>query len=175
MTRAGAWLGVAGGLVAAAGSPLPYLTLRFGSLNEAPETLIVWDATVGKVYLAAGIVMLLASVAAMGARSASVPRMAGTVVLIAAAAALAAGAGNVIGFAEDERDAYLAEAAGQLDLPPGQVAEALDEAGVTVSGPGIGVWVSLAGALLGLAGGFLLGGGREAGAPESPAPPQPAG
>jgi hypothetical protein len=141
---AGPGLAAVGGLLVAVGSFLTWATLTidatsFGGQKES-QSVQGFDASDGKISLAIGVILIVAGLIAMRSKAAGGRRGMGVLAIIGGLAAIALGIFEVMDIKND-LDALVTG----LGLPDG----------VASHSTGIGLWIIIAGGVLGLVGGVM--------------------
>jgi hypothetical protein len=156
-----------GGLLVVVGSFLTWATLTidatsFGGQKES-QSVQGFDASDGKISLAIGVILIVAGLVAMRSKAAGGRRGMGILAIVGGLAAIGLGIFEVMDIKND-LDALVSG----LGLPDGVASHSI----------GIGLWIIIAGGLIGLVGGVLSMTSAKAmpaaaGTGFTPAPPAP--
>jgi hypothetical protein len=169
-----AGLTVLGGAAMVVGALLSFAEIGAGELSVPAQSVGVLDTPDGRWFLGVGIGLLVLG-AFLWLATSAVPRQVAAVLIIAGAAFRLYAAIVLITGIEDEGLDAIAEAgaARASGISVAQVRAALDQLNVTID-PGIGLYMVIAGAALGLIGGILALLSRTPTRTEAvPAPPPP--
>lgn len=166
---------VLGGVAMALGAVLTFAKLDVGQLPIDARSIGGLDTPDGKLFLGVGIALVVLGGLMWIATSAALRRVAAVLAILGAAFMLYAAIIDITGIEDESLDAIAeAGAATTPGVSVEQVRAALEQFNVSID-PGIGLYIVLAGAALGVIGGVLglLAKRPEPILPASPLPPGP--
>lgn len=172
---ASAGITVLGGVAMAIGAVLTFAKLDVGQLPIDARSIGGLDTPDGKLFLGVGIALVVLGGLMWIATSAALRRVAAVLAILGAAFMGYAAIVDVTGIEDESLDAIAeAGAATTPGVSVEQVRAALEQFNVSID-PGIGLYVVLAGAALGVIGGVLglLAKRPEPALPAAPPPPGP--
>ena len=166
---------VVGGVAMALGAVLTFAKLDVGQLPIDARSIGGLDTPDGKLFLGVGIALVVLGGLMWIATSAALRRVAAVLAILGAAFMLYAAIVDITGIEDESLDAIAeAGAATTPGVTVEQVRAALEQFNVSIK-PGIGLYIVLAGAALGVIGGVLalLAKRPEPALPAAPPPPGP--
>jgi hypothetical protein len=166
---------VVGGVAMALGAVLTFAKLDVGQLPIDARSIGGLDTSDGKLFLGVGIALVVLGGLMWIATSAALRRVAAVLAILGAAFMLYAAIIDITGIEDESLDAIAeAGAAATPGVSVEQVRAALEQFNVSID-PGIGLYIVLAGAALGVIGGVLglLAKRPEPMLPAAPPPPGP--
>lgn len=166
---------VLGGVAMALGAVLTFAKLDVGQLPIDARSIGGLDTPDGKLFLGVGIALVVLGGVMWIATSAALRRVAAVLAILGAAFMLYAAIVDITGIEDESLDAIAeAGAATTPGVSVEQVRAALEQFNVSIK-PGIGLYIVLAGAALGVIGGVLalLAKRPEPALPAAPPPPGP--
>lgn len=166
---------VVGGVAMALGAVLTFAKLDVGQLPIDARSIGGLDTPDGKLFLGVGIALVVLGGLMWIATSAALRRVAAVLAVLGAAFMLYAAIVDITGIEDESLDAIAeAGAATTPGVTVEQVRAALEQFNVSIK-PGIGLYIVLAGAALGVIGGVLalLAKRPEPALPAAPPPPGP--
>lgn len=172
---ASAGITVLGGVAMALGAVLTFAKLDVGQLPIDARSIGGLDTPDGKLFLGVGIALVVLGGLMWIATSAALRRVAAVLAILGAAFMLYAAIVDITGIEDESLDAIAeAGAATTPGVTVEQVRAALEQFNVSIK-PGIGLYIVLAGAALGVIGGVLalLAKRPEPALPAAPPPPGP--
>lgn len=172
---ASAGITVLGGVAMALGAVLTFAKLDVGQLPIDARSIGGLDTPDGKLFLGVGIALVVLGGLMWVATSAALRRVAAVLAILGAAFMLYAAIVDITGIEDESLDAIAeAGAATTPGVTVEQVRAALEQFNVSIK-PGIGLYIVLAGAALGVIGGVLalLVKRPEPALPAAPPPPGP--
>jgi hypothetical protein len=172
---ASAGITVLGGVAMALGAVLTFAKLDVGQLPIDARSIGGLDTPDGKLFLGVGIALVVLGGLMWVATSAALRRVAAVLAILGAAFMLYAAIVDITGIEDESLDAIAeAGAATTPGVTVEQVRAALEQFNVSIK-PGIGLYIVLAGAALGVIGGVLalLAKRPEPALPAAPPPPGP--
>lgn len=172
---ASAGITILGGVAMAIGAVLTFAKLDVGQLPIDARSIGGLDTPDGKLFLGVGIALVVLGGLMWIATSAALRRVAAVLAILGAAFMGYAAIVDVTGIEDESLDAIAeAGAATTPGVSVEQVRAALEQFNVSID-PGIGLYVVLAGAALGVIGGVLglLAKRPEPALPAAPPPPGP--
>lgn len=170
-----AGLMVLGGVAMALGAVLTFAKLDVGELPIDARSIGGLDTPDGKLFLIVGIALVVLGGLMWIATSAALRRVAAVLAILGAGFMLYAAIVDITGIEDESLDAIAeAGAATTPGVSVEQVRAALEQFNVSIS-PGIGLYIVLAGAALGVISGVLalLAKRPEPALPAAPPPPGP--
>lgn len=172
---ASAGITVLGGVAMALGAVLTFAKVDVGQLPIDARSIGGLDTPDGKLFLGVGIALVVLGGLMWIATSAALRRVAAVLAILGAAFMLYAAIVDITGIEDESLDAIAeAGAATTPGVTVEQVRAALEQFNVSIK-PGIGLYIVLAGAALGVIGGVLalLAKRPEPALPAAPPPPGP--
>jgi hypothetical protein len=172
---ASAAITVLGGVAMALGAVLTFAELDVGQLPIDARSIGGLDTPDGKLFLGVGIALVVLGGLMWIATSAALRRVAAVLAVLGAGFMLYAAIVDITGIEDESLDAIAeAGAATTPGVSVEQVRAALEQFNVSIK-PGIGLYIVLAGAALGVIGGVLalLAKRPEPALPAAPPPPGP--
>jgi len=166
---------VVGGLAMALGAVLTFAKLDVGQLPIDARSIGGLDTSDGKLFLGVGIALVVLGGLMWIATSAALRRVAAVLAILGSAFMLYAAIIDITGIEDESLDAIAeAGAATTPGVSVEQVRAALEQFNVSID-PGIGLYIVLGGAALGVIGGVLglLAKRPEPMLPAAPPPPGP--
>lgn len=163
---------ILGGAAMAIGTFLSFAEFHGGRSAISSQSFRLLDVSDGKWFLSVGIVLLVAGVVLWVATSERLLRGAAIVAFLGGGMMLYGAINDIVGIEDDILQAYAERAAELSGSSADQVRAFLETLDVSAQ-PGIGLYVVLAAAALGVAGGLLgLLAKRPAELPAAPPPPE---
>lgn len=172
---ASAGITVLGGVAMALGAVLTFAKLDVGQLPIDARSIGGLDTPDGKLFLGVGIALVVLGGLMWIATSAALRRVAAVLAILGSGFMLYAAIVDITGIEDESLDAIAeAGAATTPGVTVEQVRAALEQFNVSIK-PGIGLYIVLAGAALGVIGGVLslLAKRPEPALPAAPPPPGP--
>ena len=172
---ASAGITILGGVAMALGAVLTFAKLDVGQLPIDARSIGGLDTPDGKLFLGVGIALVVLGGLMWIATSAALRRVAAVLAILGAAFMLYAAIVDITGIEDESLDAIAeAGAATTPGVSVEQVRAALEQFNVSID-PGIGLYIVLGGAALGVIGGVLglLAKRPEPMLPAAPPPPGP--
>lgn len=154
------------------GTFLSFAEFHGGQSAIRSQSFRLFDVSDGKWFLSVGIVLLIAGVLLWVATSEMLVRGVAIVAFLGGGMMLYGAIKDIVGIEDDILQAYAERAAELSGSSADQVRAFLETLDVSAE-PGVGLYIVLAGAALGVVGG-LLGVLAKRQAPALPAPPPPA-